>query len=182
MQWSFEYLSFNEEQDKRYEEITTVAQLFKTAAITLLGLNIAPIEEIDEETGVTKLRQPEDNEFTPLSVLLASPEMLKGIIEKHDELQVQESVDYELEHEEEVETAEDIDKALGDIDFLEDPLTLMKKMAWESPQAQELRKLLITDEAATGSIDEMLGAPDERSKKQMEAARKLVKSPKLVID
>jgi hypothetical protein len=181
-QWAFQLLSYNEEQDNRYEEITSLAQLFKTAAINLLGLNIAPIEEEDPETGVTKLRPPKDHEFTPLSVLLASPEMLSGIIEKHDELQVQEQVDAELEEDIEVPTAEDLDKEFGDIEFMEDLETLQKKAAWESPEALHLRKLFITDEKELGSIDEMLSEPDEREKRQMAAVRRLPKKTKLIID
>lgn len=181
-QWAFEYLSYNEEQDQRYDEIETVAQLFKTAAINLLGLNVAPIEEDAPETGTKRLRIPDEHEFTPLSVLLASPEMLAGIMQKHDEFQVQETTDVALENEEKIPTAEDMDKELGDLEFMEDAETLLKKAAWESPQAKELRKLFITDEKEMPSIDAMLKEPDERDKSQMQEFKKLAKAPKLVID
>lgn len=180
-QWVFEYLSYIEEQDKRYEEINALVDVIKSLMINLFGLNISPIEEVDEKTGVTRLRPPEEHEFTPLSALLASPEMLEAIMKKHDELQSQQTVEAQLEKEVEVLTAEDIDKQLGDIDFLEDTETLLKKHAWESPGAKNLRNLFVSPLEDQPSIDDLLGEPDERSKQQMKEAKRLPK-PKLVID
>jgi hypothetical protein len=180
-QWTFEYLSHIEEQDRRYEEITALSEMISSAIINLLGLNIAPIEEEDPETGVKRLRPPEKHEFTPLAALLAPEEIRQGIIKKHDELALQQSVDAELEAEESIPTAEDIDASLGDIDFLEDTETLLKKAAWDSPQAKEMRELFIENAEDQPSIEELLQEPDSRDEKQMKEAAKLPK-PKLVID
>lgn len=180
-QWTFEYLSYIEEKDKHYEEIETLARLFRSAAINLLGLNIVPVEETDERTGTVRLRAPEDHEITPLSTLLASPELLQEIMKKHEELATQQQVDAELEREEDIQTPEDIDKQLGDIEFLEDTETLLKKAAWDSPHAKELRRLFISDAEDQPSIDAMLKDPDDRNKQQMKEAKKFQRA-KLVID
>lgn len=178
-QWAFEYLSYIEEQDKRYNEIETLADLVRSGVINLLGLNIVPIEE--ETDGIKRLRPPEDHEFTPLATLLASPEMLKAVMDKHNELAMQKQVDTDLAKEKDVLTAEDIDEQLADIEFMESAEDLLKKAAWSSPRAKEMRKLLIGNLDDQPSIDEQLREPDSRELYNRKEAKRLLK-PKLVID
>jgi hypothetical protein len=77
-QWLFELESLYAKEEQRYEEIQVLSEVARKGLVSILGLNLMPVEEdiplesIDEEyvgaiggeRVLTKLRHPRDNKET----------------------------------------------------------------------------------------------------------------------
>jgi hypothetical protein len=163
-QWLFELESLYAKEEQRYEEIQVLSEVARKGLVSILGLNLMPVEEdiplesIDEEyVGaiggeriLTKLRHPKDHEFLPLSILMGREEIIAEIIKRQQELHDQEELDSKEESGEIVHmTPEELDAFMndgvdeGDMVFLEDAVDLEKQMIWQSEEIQKINKALV---------------------------------------
>lgn len=102
-----------------------------------------PIE--DQETGL--LRRPKENEILPLVGYLASPELLKVVGDRTEELIEQEKVEEEVGSvgQEAVDLSpEELDDYINDdLLFIEDPKELEKRLVMNDPHTQNLIKQVV---------------------------------------
>jgi hypothetical protein len=91
-QWLFELEAMNKEEFDGLEQKRKMADIFKRQVISMLGLNMCPIE--DEVTGL--LRLPNDDEVLPLAALIGRDDVLKLIDERREEFLNQERAQAQL--------------------------------------------------------------------------------------
>ena len=151
-QWLCELEGLYMLEEERYEEIKLLSKLTKKALVDLLGLNLMPVEEeipieerdveyvgaIGEEKVYRKLRQPEEHEVIPLSILMGREEIVAEIIKRQKELHDQEELDEKEAKGDLVHMSpEELDKFMeGDMVFPDDPKEAQRKMIWESEEFQ----------------------------------------------
>lgn len=116
----FEAESINIEAEKKYEDMALVARAAKKAVISLLGLNIMPVE--DSVTGL--LRMPEDHEVIPLIAAIGHEGILKEVKQRFEDMEAQDlaldQVDKEKELGEEVATDDFLEFMDSDLEFIDD--------------------------------------------------------------
>lgn len=162
-QWLFELESLYAKEEQRYEEIQVLADTARKGLVHMLGLNLMPVAEeipfeerdieyagsVGEDKIFTRLRQPEDHEFIPLSILMGREEIIAEIIKRQQELFDQEELVKKEEAGEVPQmTPEELDAFMnedldGDMMFLDNPVDLEKKMIWESEEMQKLNAALV---------------------------------------
>lgn len=162
-QWLFELESLYAKEEQRYEEIQVLSEVARKGLVSILGLNLMPVEEdipledrdaeyqgaIGEDKIFTKLRHPEDHEFLPLSILMGREEIIAEIVKRQQELHDQEEFeDKEAKGEAVHMTPDELDDFMnegveGDMLFIDDPSDLEKKLIWESEENQKLLKSLV---------------------------------------
>ena len=163
-QWLFELESLYAKEEQRYEEIQVLTDVARKGLVSILGLNLMPIEEevpvedrdieyvgaIGEDKVFTKLRQPKDHEFLPLSILMGREEIIAEIVKRQQELQDQDELDAKEESGESVHmTPDELDDFMndglddGDMVFLDSAVDLEKKMLWESEETQKINRALV---------------------------------------
>lgn len=139
-QWMMEAESFFLEEERKYKEISLIAEVVKKTLATYLGLNIMPVQ--DAETGL--YREPEDHEIIPLSVLCGRPEILEGVVNKRKEMMVQDEMGEASGAGEFTElTPEELDETMSDIDFISDPSDMEKVLAWSSPASKYVQENIV---------------------------------------
>jgi len=87
-QWVFELEAMNKEDLDRYKDIELMADIVKDQVVSMLGLNLCPVE--DEETGL--LRMPTPDEIMPLSVMTGRDDVLSMIKDRTEQLHTQQEV------------------------------------------------------------------------------------------
>ena len=159
-QWLFELESLKIKEEKKYDEIKSMVELFKNSMVGMLGLNVMPIED---EDGL--LREPNENEITPLSMLVASPEMMQVVYKRRQELEDQKMIQEDILEESQcdLEDAEDLLNELdGDIEFLnsqDDFDSYVKKQSYTNQVA--LRQLLDNFDEVSPDVAEKLDKVNE---------------------
>ena len=130
-QWYFEFESYAQSQDSRYEEYKVVMEAWKRMLISLLGLNLMPVEE--EEDG--RLRMPTEDEIMPLSLIMGREEVVAAISKKLDEYRDQSEVDNQMASEdyEPIDDLDDLEDTLPDMIPLDDPKELKNFMFMNDP-------------------------------------------------
>ena len=174
-QWLFEYEGLRYAEERKLEEYQAIAQYIKKGVISMLGLDLFPIEE---QVGVDPMgdpimryRHPKDNEIMPLSVYIGREEIMSEVAKRHQELALQEGAESGEVEEEFVGsdmTLDELDDLFGgtsdsDISFPTDPEEIRKHRVWNSATTQATLKSMFIDKK--DSDDEF--APSEiRSEKK----------------
>jgi hypothetical protein len=154
-QWVFELEAMNLQDKERYDELRLLSDITKKQIISMLGLNLLPVE--DEKTGL--LRQPEENECLPLAIMLGRDDILSAIKDRQEQYHTQETVRAQLEESDAIrgpservdtgaveltpEELEEFMKDDGDVEFENAPEDLLKAMKWGGRDAQMLLENLV---------------------------------------
>ena len=163
-QWLFELESLYAKEEQRWEELQVLSNYFRKGMVNLLGLNLMPIEEeipfeerdpeylgaMGEEKIFTRLRRATEDEIIPLSMLIGSPEIIGEIAKKRKLLADQEELEEKEAKGEIVEmTPDELDAFMNeglpeeDIQFIDSPAELEKRLMWESEETQKLNAALV---------------------------------------
>lgn len=154
-QWVFELEAMNLQDKERYDDIRMLSEITKKQIISMLGLNLLPVE--DEKTGL--LRQPEEHECLPLAIMLGRDDILAAIKERQEQYHTQEEVREQLEASDALRgpsekpdtgvvemTPEELDEFMqdeGDVEFENAPEDLLKSMKWGGRGTQMLLENLV---------------------------------------
>lgn len=154
-QWVFELEAMNLQDKERYDELRMLSDITKKQIISMLGLNLLPVE--DEKTGL--LRQPEEHECLPLAVMLGRDDILAAIKQRQDEYRTQEEVREQLEVSDVLtgsgkredtgvvemspDELEEFMNDEGDVEFENAPEDFLKSMKWGGRDTQTLLENLV---------------------------------------
>jgi len=186
-QWLFEYEGLKYAEECKLEEYKAISQYIKKGFISMLGLDLFPIEE---EVGtdpagqpIMKYRRPEDHEIMPLAVYVGREEILAEVAKRHQELALQEKADSGEVEEEFVASdmsLEDLDGLFGsdsdsDISFPTGPEDIRKHNIWNSATTQATLKSMFVEKSDSDEDLEDEFAPAE-------IIRGEKKSPKVTVE
>jgi hypothetical protein len=154
-QWVFELEAMNLQDKERYDELRLLSDITKKQIISMLGLNLLPVE--DEKTGL--LRQPEEHECLPLAIMLGRDDILSAIKERQEQYGTQEEVRMQLETSDVLKgpsekpdtgivemTPDELEEFMnddGDVEFENAPEDLLKAMKWGGRDTQMLLENLV---------------------------------------
>ena len=182
-QWLFELESLYHREETKFEEYTAIGDIIRKSFISMLGLNLLPIEE---QIGVDSLgdpivryRRPKDEEILPLTMFVGREEIIKEVLDRQKAMYSQDEYD-ELEEAGEVKhmTPEELDAFMADDDDIvfDDPDEARKKRIWNSEGTRlALNSLVeIVDKPKTEDPAEVLKDYDENIKRS--------KKPKIYVD
>lgn len=126
------------QEEQKYEDIVNLFKAVRTGLITILGLDIMPIEDEDG-----RLRRPKENEYMPLSMMIANESIMNLLSERTEALKTQDDVDDAVERDEDL-SVEELDSFIQeDIVFLDDPEELKKRLAMAAPESKWVAKNVI---------------------------------------
>jgi len=173
-QWLFEYEGLRYAEERKLEEYKAISQYIKKGVISMLGLDLFPIEEnigVDPAgEPITRYRRPEDHEIMPLSVYIGREEIMAEVAKRHQELALQEDAESGEVKEEFVDsdmTPDELDDLFGDsggesdISFPTDPEEIRKHRLWNSATTQATLKSMFIDKKESDKELEEEFAPSE---------------------
>jgi hypothetical protein len=148
-QWLFELESLNYGEEKRYDELNIMAKMIREAAVSILGLNLMPIEEelpVElggglDETGkpIMRLRSPNENEIIPLAIMTGREEILSEILKRSKEMGMQDEAT-KYDDVPSIDAVEEFMMAPNtDMDFVDDE-AMGKHFGWNVPGCENLIK------------------------------------------
>lgn len=152
-QWLFEFEGLYHQDEKRLEEYKALSEIVRKSIISLLGLDLFPVEDIvgvdNEGKNIVRYRMPEDNEILPLAIFTGREELLSEIVERHSQMKIQEEADLadDLYESGEAMTIEELEEFMddgSDIDFV-DPESFKKNLAWKNPTTQAYLASMVED-------------------------------------
>ena len=157
-QWLFEFEGLYHKDEKRLEEYKAISSIVKRSIISLLGLDLFPVEEKQgvgpDGEPIVRYRMPEDHEILPLSIFVGKEELLSEIVKRHKEIKIQEEIDAEERSFDENEDLvfNDLDEVEeyfndddSDISFTDDPSFMHKRSVWKSEETQRYLENMVHD-------------------------------------
>jgi len=134
-QWLFEFESYAQSKEARYEEYKVIMDAWRNMLISLLGLNLLPIEE--EEGG--RLRMPTQDEIMPLSLIMGREEVVSHISKKLEDFRMQSDVDESMEIGEDT-SIDEIEEAFPDLIFSDDPNAMKNFKFFHDPDIRKTQE------------------------------------------
>ena len=185
-QWLFELEGLYHRDEVRFEELTALGKIIKYGAISMLGLNLMPVEESTgtDQAGdpILKYRHPNEDEFMPLSIFSGREEIIAEVMKRQEALAQQQSIGY-------TDTPADFDTPilkstpmdLDELDFfieeglgtagIEDSEELRKHQIWNSKDTKRVLDSLVQPYPTD---DESEGAPKDVGKRVPNKAKVFV--------
>jgi hypothetical protein len=134
VRWAFEIEAQDIAETHRVEEYKAIFDIVRDSLISVLGVNLMPVENEDGS-----YRQPKDYEFIPLAFWMGREEIIKEVVARQKAYFDQENAVASLKDSKYELTPEELDDMLdGDISFEDGSGTY-----WNSVETKALRDQLI---------------------------------------